>query len=182
MSSPLHRDDACLPADVVERDAVAPRGAVGAERHIVDVVEIELAALPMRQQCHQILALAEVLAEIDEHRLPAHRGAAAAIIVAVGHDGQNAGPGPDPVGRRHLDREAIFVAGPVDPDLVADHEHGQKPEQTGPLADETQAPPTCSSSSLCTLRAAASNQRVDAVLIGRAFVERVRHPEPPKRT
>jgi hypothetical protein len=49
-------------------------------------------------------------------------------------------PGPDPVRRRHLDREAIFVTGPVDPDLVAYHEHGQKAEQTGPLADETQAP------------------------------------------
>ena len=75
--------------------------------------------------------------------LTGSHGRAAAAIVAVGHDGQNAGPGPGPVRRCHLDREAKFVAGPVDPDLVADHEHGQKPEQTGPFADETQAPPTC---------------------------------------
>jgi hypothetical protein len=32
------------------------------------------------------------------------------------------------------------VARPVDPDLVADDEHGQKPEHTDPLADKTQAP------------------------------------------
>jgi hypothetical protein len=36
------------------------------------------------------------------------------------------------------------VTGPIDPDLVANHEHGQKPEQTHPFADETQARPTCS--------------------------------------
>ncbi|MEY9621313.1 hypothetical protein [Bradyrhizobium ottawaense] len=123
----------------------------------------------MRQQCHQILALAEV----DEHRLPAHRGAAAAVIVAVGHDGQNAGSGLDPVRRRDLDRETKFVAGPVDPDLVADHEHGEKPEQTGPFADEAQTAPIALSSSLCTVGTPTSNQRVDAVLIRSAFARRV---------
>src|SRR5207244_3028293 len=110
----------------------------------------------------------------DEHSLPAHRGTAAPAVAAIGHDRQNTGAGPEPVRRHHLDREAIFVAGPVDPNLVADHEHGQKPEQTGPFTDETQAVPTCSLL-ICAVHAAASNRRVDATLIESAFVERVLH-------
>src|SRR5262249_15265915 len=73
--------------------------------------------------------------EIDEQRVATGLGVSLAAIAAVGRDGEDAGGGSQPQRRLHLDREAIFVTGTIDPDLVADHEHGEERERPEPFSD-----------------------------------------------
>ena len=83
----------------------------------------------MRQQRDEVLAAAE----IDENGVAHGAGMAAAAVAAVGMDRQHAGGRFEPLRRLDLDRQAIFVAGPVDPDLVADHERRQQRQRAEPF-------------------------------------------------
>ena len=71
----------------------------------------------MGQQRDEILAAAE----IDEDGIADRPGMAAAAVAAVGMHRQDAGGRFAPLRRLDLDGQAIFMAGPVDPDLIADH-------------------------------------------------------------
>ena len=80
----------------------------------------------MRQQGDQVLAAAE----IDVDGIAPGGGLAAAAVAAVGMNRHHAGGRFDAFGRLHLDGQAVFVIGPVDPDLVADHQRGQQRQRT----------------------------------------------------
>ena len=83
----------------------------------------------MRQQRDEVFAAAE----IDENGVAHGAGLAAAAVAAVGMDRHHAGGRFAPLGRLDLDRQAIFVGGPVDPDLVADHERRQQRNRPEPF-------------------------------------------------
>jgi hypothetical protein len=57
---------------------------------------------------------------------------AAAAVAAVRMNRQYAGPRFNSVGRFDLDRQAIFMAGPVDPDVVADEDRCQQRHRPEP--------------------------------------------------
>ncbi len=83
----------------------------------------------MRQQRDEVLALPE----IDENGVTQSAGLAAAGVAAIGMDGQHAGGRSAPLRRLDLDRQAIFVGRPVDPDLVADHKRCQQRKRAEPF-------------------------------------------------
>ena len=83
----------------------------------------------MRQQRDEVLALPE----IDENGITQRAGLAAAGIAAIGMDGHHARGRFGPLRRLDLDRQAIFVGRPVDPDLVADHQRRQQRKRAEPF-------------------------------------------------
>ena len=83
----------------------------------------------MGQQRDEVLAAAE----IDEHGIADGAGLAAAAVAAIGMDRDHAGRRFASLRRLDLDRQAIFVAGPVDPDLVADDERRQQRNRPEPF-------------------------------------------------
>ena len=64
-------------------------------------------------------------AKVDKHGIAAGECAPAIVVAAVGRDREHAACRFCPRGRFDLDRQPVFVAGPVDPDLIADPERRQ---------------------------------------------------------
>ena len=64
---------------------------------------------------------------------PDGAGLAAAAVAAIGMDRHHAGGRFASLRRLDLDRQAIFVARPVDPDLVADHQRRQQRKRAEPF-------------------------------------------------
>src|SRR5882724_13186295 len=83
----------------------------------------------MHQQSYEVLAAAE----IDENGVAHGTGMAAAAVAAVGMDRQHTGCRFAPLGGLDLDRQAIFMAGTVDPDLVTDEECRQQHNRPDPF-------------------------------------------------
>jgi len=75
----------------------------------------------VREQRDKILAAAE----IDEHGIAHGAGVPAAAVTSIGMHGHDPGGRFDSFGRFDLDRQTIFVTGPVDTNLIADYQHGQ---------------------------------------------------------
>ena len=91
---------------------------------------------------------------------------AAAAVTAIGMDRHHAGGRFAPLRRLDLDRQPIFVAGPVDPDLVADHQRRQQRNRAEPFEIHLAlAAPAHASCPLGTPDTPASNRRAFAGLI-----------------
>jgi len=109
------------PTHLIEGHALAARRAISPQRQIIHAVEIERVVVEMREQRQKSLAATE----IDQQRVAPGAGMPTAAVAAVRNNSHHAGRRFDPVRRLHLDRQAVFVTGPVDPDLIADHERCQ---------------------------------------------------------
>ena len=83
----------------------------------------------MRQQRDQIFAAAE----IDVDGIAHGAGLAATAVAAVGMDRQDAARRFASIGGLDFNGQAIFVAGPVDPDLVADIDRRQQRNRPQPF-------------------------------------------------
>ena len=75
----------------------------------------------MRQQRNQVFAAAK----IKQDGITQGPGVPTAAVPSVGLNRQDSGGRFDPFRRFHLDRQTVFVTGPVDPNLIGDHQHRQ---------------------------------------------------------
>jgi hypothetical protein len=121
----------------------------------------------MREQRDEVLALPE----IDENGVTQSAGLAAAGVAAVGMDGHHARGRFAALRRLDLERQAIFMGRPVDPDLVADHQRRQQRKRAEPFEIHLvlTGPLYRIHTSLGIPGAAASNRRAPARLIPARF-------------
>ena len=83
----------------------------------------------MRQQDDKVLAAAE----IDQHRIALGAGMPAAAVTSVGVHRHDTRGRFDPVGRFDLHGQTVFVTGPVDTNLIADHKGCQQCNRPDPF-------------------------------------------------